>query len=69
MPPGECAQGDIITGINGKTIRNASDLYRILDHSKVGNSSLTAVRLVMRIHEHQTCPIQSLCCQVLLLMH
>lgn len=41
-------QGDIITGINGKTIRNASDLYRILDHSKVGNSSLTAVRLVTR---------------------
>ena len=28
-------QGDIITGIDGKVIRNASDLYKVLDGSKV----------------------------------
>ncbi len=32
---GRLVLGDIITGINGKSIRNSSDLYKVLDRSKV----------------------------------
>jgi len=34
---GRLVLGDIITGINGKTIRTASDLYRVLDRAKIGD--------------------------------
>ena len=33
---GRLVLGDIITGINGKIIKNSSDLYRVLDGCKVG---------------------------------
>ncbi|CAI7779417.1 unnamed protein product [Closterium sp. NIES-53] len=33
---GRLVLGDIITGIDGNTVRNGSDLYRILDRCKVG---------------------------------
>ena len=32
---GRLILGDIITGINGKAIKNSSDLYRVLDGCKV----------------------------------
>ncbi|KAL6497531.1 Protease Do-like 1, chloroplastic [Orobanche hederae] len=34
---GRLVLGDIITSINGKKVSNGSDLYRILDHCKVGD--------------------------------
>jgi S1-C subfamily serine protease len=33
---GRLVLGDIITAINGNKIRNSSDLYRLLDKSRVG---------------------------------
>ncbi|KAG1675447.1 hypothetical protein FOA52_001746 [Chlamydomonas sp. UWO 241] len=35
---GRLVLGDIITGINGRNVRNASDLYRVLDKAKIGDS-------------------------------
>jgi S1-C subfamily serine protease len=35
MQFGRLVLGDIIMGVNGKTIKNSSDLYRVLDSSKV----------------------------------
>eukprot|EP00775_Hariotina_reticulata_P001416 gene1416-1758_t len=35
---GRLVLGDIITGINGTKIRNSSDLYRLLDKSRVGDA-------------------------------
>ncbi|KAH7436181.1 hypothetical protein KP509_05G006700 [Ceratopteris richardii] len=34
---GRLVLGDIITSINGEKVKNGSDLYRILDHCKVGD--------------------------------
>lgn len=36
-PYGRLVLGDIITNINGEKVKNGSDLYRILDHCKVGD--------------------------------
>ncbi|KAL6521764.1 Protease Do-like 1, chloroplastic [Orobanche gracilis] len=36
-PYGRLILGDIITSVNGKKISNGSDLYRIIDHCKVGD--------------------------------
>lgn len=35
---GRLILGDIITSVNGKKITNGSDLYRILDQCKVGDT-------------------------------
>eukprot|EP00195_Chlamydomonas_chlamydogama_P017384 CAMPEP_0202910480 /NCGR_PEP_ID=MMETSP1392-20130828/52167_1 /ASSEMBLY_ACC=CAM_ASM_000868 /TAXON_ID=225041 /ORGANISM="Chlamydomonas chlamydogama, Strain SAG 11-48b" /LENGTH=356 /DNA_ID=CAMNT_0049600607 /DNA_START=266 /DNA_END=1337 /DNA_ORIENTATION=- len=35
---GRLVLGDIITSINGTKVKNASDLYRVLDRSKVGDT-------------------------------
>ncbi|XP_021722866.1 protease Do-like 1, chloroplastic [Chenopodium quinoa] len=37
---GRLILGDIITSVNGKKVTNGSDLYRILDTSKVGDKGL-----------------------------
>ena len=37
-PPRRLVLGDIITGINGKPVRTSSDLFKILDKLKVGDS-------------------------------
>ena len=35
---GRLILGDIITSVNGKKVANGSDLYRILDQCKVGDT-------------------------------
>jgi hypothetical protein len=35
---GRLILGDIITSVNGKKVTNGSDLYRILDQCKVGDT-------------------------------
>lgn len=37
-PYGRLVLGDIVTSINGQKVKNGSDLYRILDRCKVGDS-------------------------------
>jgi len=39
---GRLVLGDIITAINGKNVRNSSDLYRMLDKALVGAVGHTA---------------------------
>ncbi|GAX73152.1 hypothetical protein CEUSTIGMA_g605.t1 [Chlamydomonas eustigma] len=48
---GRLVLGDIITGINGKKIKNSSDLYRVLDRCKVGDSlDMEVLRASAREH-------------------
>jgi S1-C subfamily serine protease len=35
---GRLVLGDIITAINGKSLRNSSDLYRVLDKARVSTA-------------------------------
>ena len=34
---GDVVLGDVVVGMNGETVKNSSDLYRILDDLKVGD--------------------------------